>query len=156
MFRALPLTMIAVLSLGTAATRAQTPQPTAPVPFARPGHEPGVGQSLPLSDKASNITASDAKTPIAPTLPDAGLGENASPEDYLRTAREALQAGHTGQAQQALEMAETRMLDRGVVATKAGDPIQSHRISQITSAREALGRGDTSGAILLIGLAMQR
>ena len=36
---------------------------------ARPGHEIGVGDSLPRSEKASNITAHDTRSAIAPTLP---------------------------------------------------------------------------------------
>ena len=47
-----------------------------------------------------------------PNLPTTLVGPNATPADYLRAAQQSLQAGRTGEAQQALEMAETRLLDR--------------------------------------------
>jgi hypothetical protein len=149
MFRVLHLTAIAMLGLGTATALAQTPQAAGEtqIPGIRPGHEPGIGQSFPLSDKASNITAADSKEPYAPTLPDTGLGENASPEAYLNVARDALEFGRTGQAQQALEMAETRLLAGDVLATQISNPSHSPRVSDIAAAREALGRGDTAAAI---------
>ena len=155
MMRLRYLTIIALLSVGCTAALAQT-SPPANNTGIRPGHEPGVGQSLPLSDKASNITPDDAKTLYAPTLPDVGLGDNASPEAYLQFARDALQTGHTGLAQQALEMAETRLLDRGVEATKVNEPSRNHRVAQIMAAREALGHGNIPLAVGEIDAALKR
>ncbi len=80
-----------------------------------PGHAIDVGDSLPQSDTASNIGPADTASTIAPTLPSPAIGNDATSRDYLRTARAALVAGRTGEAQQSAEMAETRALDRAVV-----------------------------------------
>src|SRR5580698_9199212 len=60
---------------------------SAGTPIARePGYEPG----LPVSNKASNIVASDSRSAIAPALPVPPVGDNADPRDYLRAAHAAL------------------------------------------------------------------
>ncbi len=152
MTRILTLASLALLGVTTSIAVAQTAVP----PVARPGHEPGVGTSLPLSGNASNINGADTKQAIAPTLPDVGLGDDAKPSDYLRAARAALLAKHTGQAQQALEMAETRALDRVVDADRIGEPNRGEAVREISDAREALGRGDQADAIRLIDVALAR
>ena len=85
-----------------------------PITGARPGNEIGTGASLPMSDKAGNITPDNTASRLAPNLPSPAIGENATPRDYLIAARTALLTGRTGEGQQALEMAETRALDRSV------------------------------------------
>jgi hypothetical protein len=109
-------------------------------------HQPGTGESGPASSKASNIDPADSRSDIAPHLPSPGGGPNASPQDYLREANSALGAHQTGLAQQALEMAETRLLDRSTLPDAANQPDQSSMIKQVTQARDALGHGDVSGA----------
>ncbi len=123
---------------------------------ARPGHVPGVGDSLPRSDKASNIQTSKNRSSVAPTLPRSGLGENADAMAYLKVARTALVAGRTGQAQQSLEMAETRMLDRSVPEGQTNVPIENLTVTEIRDARLALGQGDRSRAIGLIDVVIAR
>lgn len=141
----------AAVSLTLFATQAMAQMP----PQARPGHEPGVGLSLPLSDRASNINAQDTTAGVAPTLPATGLGADATPQDYLRAARADLAAKRrTGQAQQAMEMAETRALDRSVTPDRAGAPDDSRLVTRIRDARMALGNGDIAGAIRLIDAAL--
>ncbi len=54
-----------------------------PLTGARPGNVIGTGRSLPLSDKASNITPSDTRSVLAPNLPSPPIGENAPVRDYL-------------------------------------------------------------------------
>jgi hypothetical protein len=120
----------------------------------RPGHEPGVGDSFPASDKASNITASDTRSPIAPRLPAPGIGENATPAAFLTAAQTALNAHQTGKAQEALERAETAMLQRSVPADMASTPAQGPRVSQVQMARDALAKGDVMGAKKAIAAAM--
>ena len=145
----LKLCAVMTVALGATQVLAQSPQP------ARPGHEPGVGDSLPLSDKSSNINAGDTTTAVAPTLPPSGLGPDRSPQDYLREARANLVAtGHTGQAQEAMEMAETRALDRSVRPDRASTPDASRLVQQIHDARMALGHADIAGAIRLIDMAL--
>ena len=123
---------------------------------ARPGHVPGVGQSLPLSDKASNIATGDTHSVIAPTLPMASIGVDAAPRAYLQEARDDLTGtGRTGQAQEALEMAETRSLDRIIPPSQDIGVSQNEMVGQIAAARMALGKGDIPQTISLIDLALK-
>jgi hypothetical protein len=123
-------------------------------PGARPGHEPGVGSSYPLSNHASNIRANDTHSVLAPTLPTPALGPNATAEDYLRAARSALAAHQTGAAQQALEMAETRALDRSVPQGATNVASHSNLVARIGEARRALGAGHRNLAMQKIGSAL--
>jgi hypothetical protein len=144
------------LLLGTTAmpALAQVPAGADPATGARPGHQIGVGDSLPRSDQASNIVARDTRSNIAPTLPAPAIGPNGASHDYLRAARASLVSGRTGQAQQSLEMAETRALDRWVPEGQTSAPSDSKLVSQIRDARHALGGGDRARAIQLIDLAL--
>ena len=152
--RSVYLATVALLAMTTLSALAQAPPVLDPATGARAGHTAGIGNSLPRSDKASNIGAADTRSDIAPTLPSAAVGENAGPYDYLRAARASLVAGHTGQAQQSLEMAETRALDRSVAQDQASVPIDSQFVSRISDARHALGDGNSAHAIELIDLAL--
>jgi hypothetical protein len=148
------LATAALLGLAVMPALAQTPSSLDSATGARPGHVPGIGTSLPLSDRASNIEPSDTRSSIAPTLPESSLGANATARDYLTAARSALVAGRTGQAQQSLEMAETRALDRSVEPSLASEPSHSQFINRIGEARHALGDGDSKRAISIIDLAL--
>jgi hypothetical protein len=121
---------------------------------ARPGHEPGVGVSMPLSNKASNITPVDTRSTIAPTLPASSIGTNATAQDYLRAARASLIAGQTGATQQSLEMAETRALDRSVPTGQTSVPDPASLVASIRDARRAMGAGDNPRAIRIIDMAL--
>ncbi len=109
----------------------------------------GTGRD-PVSTRASNIVASDARSPIAPALPSPDLGTAANPRDYVRAAREALASGRTGEAQQSLEMAETRELTRVVSPDAANDPDPDPAVNQIRHALHALGEGDRARALDII------
>jgi hypothetical protein len=152
--RYMNLATAALLGMIAAPALAQMPSGADPATGARPGHEPGVGESLPRSEKSSNIAPADTRSTIAPTLPSPALGRNATTQDYLRAARAALVAGRTGQAQQSLEMAETRALDRSVAQGQTNAPSDSQLVSRISDARHALGSGDRTHAIQLIDLAL--
>jgi hypothetical protein len=121
---------------------------------ARPGNEIGTGSSLPLSDKASNISPGDTTSAIAPNLPSPPIGENASVRDYLAAARSALLLGQTGEAQQALEMAETRALDRSVPLFQTNVVDKSPLVGEIGQALQALGAGDRGRAVQIIEAAL--
>ena len=121
---------------------------------ARPGHAPGQGVSYPLSGKASNIDSADTRSAIAPTLPSPQLGPNAGPADYLRAARNSLAAGRTGEAQQSLEMAQTRLLDRSVAYDATGKPITDPAVTRIGDALRALAAGDRTRTMQIIESAM--
>jgi hypothetical protein len=117
-------------------------------------HEPGTGESGPASKNASNIDGADTHSEIAPHLPAPGLAANAGPDRYLEVADRALKAHKTGEAQQALEMAETRLLDRSTEAGNASQPDQNPRIAAVTAARKALASKDWAGARRNIETAM--
>jgi hypothetical protein len=145
---------VALLSIAAVQALAQAPSSMDPATGARPGHTPGVGDSLPLSNKASNIGPADTQSTIAPTLPTSSVGETATTREYLQAARASLVAGRTGQAQQSLEMAETRALDRSVPQGQTNAPSDSQVVSRIRDARRALGSGDSTHAVQLIDLAL--
>jgi hypothetical protein len=130
------------------------PRGADPATGARPGNEIGTGSSLPLSDKAGNITPENTTSVLAPNLPAPSVGENASPRDYLLAARAALVLGRTGEAQQALEMAETRALDRSVPLFKTDVRINDPLIGEIEQALHALGEGDRERSVQIIETAL--
>ena len=117
-------------------------------------HEPGTGESGPASNRASNIDAADTRSAIAPHFPQPPVGEGATADSYLQAAQSALQAHKTGEAQQALEMAETRLLDRSTPVNAADQPDQDAAVQQVANARKALATGDTQGASSAIQMAM--
>ncbi len=129
----------------------QTPYPTG----ARPGNEIGTGQSLPLSNNASNIGPADTGNVIAPRLPSPGLGDGSSPRDFLVAARQALASNRTGEAQEALERAESRSLAGNVLASDISQPSQQASTRNIAAARRALATGDKSAAIQAIDFALK-
>ncbi len=121
---------------------------------ARPGNEIGTGMSLPPGNKASNIGPGDSAGTYAPNLPSPPLAENARPSDFLRAAQGALAAGRTGEAQQALEMAQTRLLDRSVPLGRTEDASDDTAVRQISQALRALSESDRAGSMQQIQSAM--
>jgi hypothetical protein len=148
--------LIAVVLGTVASTAVAQPLPPGvdPDTGARPGNEIGTGASLPMSDKASNITPTDTTSMLAPNLPSPPIGENASPRDYLLAARAALLLGRTGEAQQALEMAETRALDRSVPLFKTDVRVKDTLIGEIEQALQALSGDDRGRAVQIIEAAL--
>ncbi len=130
----------AVLSLAGAPAFAQDASQA--TTGARPGNIPGTNNSLPLGNTASNIDPSDTHSSIAPHLPSPPVGDDGSITQYLASARRALNAHHSGEAQQALEMAETRALDRSTLATQANVPDSSPLVKQIQQALSNLSNRD--------------
>jgi hypothetical protein len=117
-------------------------------------HEPGTGESGPASNTASNIDSADTRSAIAPHLPEPKVGEGADAGTLLRAAQAALAAHRTGAAQQALEMAETRLLDRSTPVDAANVPDQNTAVQQVAAARKALASGNTQAASAAIQMAM--
>ena len=139
------LASAAILSLSFAPSLAQQEQ------WA---HQPGTGESGPASDSASNINQADTHSSIAPHFPSPDIGPNAAPFRYLKAAEAALNRHHTGEADQALEMAETRILDRSTPAGSESMPDHNLMVAQISSARQALGHNDIDGARRAIAVAL--
>jgi len=117
-------------------------------------HEPGTGESGPASNTASNIDSADTRSAIAPHLPEPKVGEGAGADTLLQAAQAALAAHRTGAAQQALEMAETRLLDRSTPVDAANVPDQNMAVQQVATARKALASGNTAAASAAIQMAM--
>ena len=148
------LTTAALFGLSTIPALAQTPAGMSPATGGRPGHEPGIGESLPHSNTAGNLSQGERQPAVAPTLPGSGLGENATSAEYLRAARASLAAGRSGQAQQSLEMAETRALGRSMPQDETNIPSDSPLVSRIRDALHALGGRDNKQAITFIDQAL--
>ena len=144
------ITLTAGIIAGLISTAALAQTPPATIDGARPGNVIGTGSSLPMSDTASNTNSSNTRSTIAPNLRTARMSESASPRDLLRTARGALVAGRTGEAQEALERVQTRALSRSVVATQARDPSSSEFVRRVGDALQAVGNRDRAGAISII------
>lgn len=147
----LPLASVCVALLLTAATAlAQVPPGANPETGARPGNDIGTGMSMPMSDKAGNIGPQDTNSPIAARLPPPDVGDAASVHTLLLAARNALIGGRTGEAQEALEMAETRALDRSVPLLQTGVPSESPLVAKIRSTLQMLGTGDRMATARLL------
>jgi hypothetical protein len=86
---------------------------------------------------------------VAP-LPVPPVGPNATPQQYLQAAQSALQARRDREAEEALERAETRLLDRSTTPSSADQPDQSATVRQIGQARDALRRGDRAAATQIV------
>jgi hypothetical protein len=143
----IPLTLAAALlavPVAMAQTGPQTPD------GARPGNDIGTRSSLPLSPNASNITSADTTSTIAPTPPEPSVGADAGVSALLTSANQSIASGRTGQANEALEQAETQILQRSVPQTQtdfsSADPV----VTQINQARQALGNRDNAAATQLI------
>lgn len=157
--RSLALSFTVLAGLAAAPAFAQSAVPVGPqgVPpganpatGARPGNEIGTGMSLPMGNRASNIDPHNTRSEIAPNLPSPAIGPNAAPADYLRAAQNALQAGRTGEAQQSLEMAQTRLLDRSVPQDQTNNPSDNPAVTQVSQALHALAMHDRAQAMQLI------
>ena len=148
---------------------AAAPRPVRPAPVARttrasraPADDgmdaPSTGQyrggaGSPLSQSASNTTAANTRSEIAPRLPDPGASAS-TPEGYIAAAQRALASGRTGAAQEALERAETRLLTRSTDPSMAASPADMPMVQQISEARRALASRDVAGARTALGMAM--
>jgi hypothetical protein len=143
-----------LLLTGTAAAQPYTPPATQPGDGARPGNDIGTGMSLPRSDKAGNINAATTHSDLAPNLP-APAGVD-SVHDLLMIARQALAVNQTGAAQEALERAESRALDRDIAPGTERIPDQNPQVAAIAQARDALANNNLRGAIAIVDAALRQ
>ena len=128
-------------------------EPGTSSPAIKTGAKAEPGTSSPL---AKDITAG-AKTALVPLesnkLPEPPLSPEASPTDFLRAARGALAAGRNGEARSALEMAQTRLLDRVVDAGTEQHPSDNAAVKQISQAIDALLANDRMACLRYIEFA---
>jgi hypothetical protein len=154
--RTLVLSVVVIAFAAAPALAQSTPPGTNPATGARPGNEIGTGNSLPLSSNASNIIPSDTHSAIAPRLPNPGVGEGADPRVLLDAAKRSLAAKRTGEAQEALERAETRLLDRSVAPADINAPDASPAVADVNGALHALGAGDWAKTVQMIDAALSK
>lgn len=102
---------------------------------------------------AASPVLARAERPLTP-LPEPTLPEGAKVTDYLRTAQGSLAANRIGETESALEMAQTRMLDRSVPLGQTGVPSDNPVITQIYQARRALAAHDKASCMQLISGAL--
>jgi hypothetical protein len=131
------------------------PAGTSPLSGARPDNRVGTGMSEPRSNHAANIDQQDASGLLAPNLRSPDLGEDAPIGAYLHAAEGALAIGRTGETQQALEMAQTRLLDRSVPLGQTDSPSTNPTVGLISQALHALAAGDRAGCMTLIQSAQE-
>jgi len=120
---------------------------------ARPDNPIGIGSSVPASDQASNISEANTHSRISPRLPEPETASD-SPQHLLHAALRALHTGRTGEAQEALERAETRLLSHSVYPMQIGQLSTEPSVSRIAEARQSLGRGDLAQAAHLAEMAL--
>ena len=82
----------------------------------------------------------------ARSLPAPPVSADAPPVVFLQAARAALAGGRTGEAQEAMERVEARMLNRAVDATRAASPDSDRAVLDVGAARQALAAHDRPGA----------
>ena len=121
---------------------------------ARPGNVIGTGMSLPRSDAASNLDARTTRSELAPNLPAPPAGDDI--QTLLLDARRALRLGQTGEAQEALERAQTRALDRSVPVGDERVLAGGALVAATGRARAALAAGNVAGAIRVIDAVLPR
>lgn len=75
-------------------------------------------------------------TPVA-RLPDPGIADEAPPSAFIAAARTAIAVGRLGEAMEAIERAESRLLARHVRPSLAGTPSDQALVVQLRAARAA-------------------
>jgi hypothetical protein len=109
--------------------------------------------SLPVAVAAQPVPL-DERPRIHTALPAPDLSENAKPSDFLRAAQSAVAAGRKGMAEESLEMAQTRLLDRSVPLGRTHDQSKSPAVAQISQALQALNAGDRESCLRSIQAAL--
>lgn len=109
--------------------------------------------SGPMSTQATHINKADTGSTISPRLPAPAVGDE-GPDQFLQSAKRDVSAGRTGAAQEALERAETRLLDRSTDPSAANQPDASPRVEHVRNALRMLAGRDRSGAVREIDAAM--
>lgn len=113
-----------------------------------------VSFSLLIVNPAVALALPAATAVSVPQPESASIETNERPSDYLHVARSALVLGRIKAAQEALEMAQTRLLDRSVPLGQTLNPSGNPTSDQIFQARQALSTGDRSTCMRLIDTAI--
>ena len=86
--------------------------------------------------------------------PEPHLSEDASAIELLQAAERSVTNGRTNDARDAMEKAQTRMLDRSVPLFQTNTPSTHPAVGIIGEALRALGKGDRAGCLKLIQAAI--
>ena len=127
------------------AMSAAAPASAQPVDLLTPTIEPTV---------PANTTPPDIRPATRLPLPGPPAHSNEPPREFLEAARHALEAGQIGNAQEALERAETTLLNGSGAPVTASSPDTQHAILGIGAARRELAAHDRQGAMRAIDNAL--
>jgi hypothetical protein len=83
-------------------------------------------------------------------LPAPNIDDNAPPAAFVQAAEVALAAGRPGEAEEAIERAESRLLDRDIDPRRIQDPSGNPVIALLAQARDALSGGDRMRAVEIL------
>jgi hypothetical protein len=109
---------------------------------------------LAVPSAAQPVTPDDQPRIVRSRLPSPDVPENSPPSAFLRAAQGALATGRTGEAQEALEQAQTRLLDRSVPLGQTHTPNDNPAVGQISEALQALAARDRATCMHWIETAM--
>jgi hypothetical protein len=133
-------------------TRPPSP-PRGPAPVLVPvAPRPAASATLPEGPAVPISPAAPDAAPRAPgqipiRLPDPPVPEDSPPSAFIAAARNAITAGRLGEATEAIERAETRILVRSVRPSLARTPSDQALVRQLAEARSALASGDRATAL---------
>jgi hypothetical protein len=103
-----------------------------------------------VSAPPTNTAPPDTRSAAASSAPAALVPSSEAPVTILAAARWALQAGRIAEAEDALEQAETRLLNGSAVAVQASSPDIDHAVLAIGAARRELAAQALHGAVQAI------
>jgi hypothetical protein len=106
---------------------------------------------LALAPAAGAQTRQDG-TPIL-RLPEPPVAEDAPASAFVEAARTAIAVGRAGEAMEAIERAESRVLVRSVRPSRANTPSDQELVRVLAEARAALGQGERALALELLARA---
>ena len=124
---------------------AAAPASAQPVDLLAPTIEPTV---------PANTRRPDIRPATRLPFPGPPAHSNEPPREFLEAARHALEAGQIGNAQEALERAETTLLNGSGAPVTASSPDTQHAILAIGAARRELAAHDHQGAMRAIDNAL--
>jgi hypothetical protein len=101
----------------------------------------------PSTDSPSGVGSAGAGGLASTALPAPPVDANAPPTAFLRAAQSAMLVGRNGEAQEALEMAQTRLLDRSVPLFQTNNPSQNPAVREISLALQSLAVGNRETAL---------
>jgi len=99
-------------------------------------------------------TATPAESVPLVRLPDPPVADEAPPSAFIAAARTAIAAGRAGEAMEAIERAESRVLVRSVRPSRASIPSEQVLVRVLAEARMALGQGARAEALTKLAEAL--